>query len=111
MTDPGGVNYLLRRKISIPRKLEKCQISQDILWLTMCLERRCTLCTASERHAVWRKRDKKDGASEVTEEVYYLFFLFLAPAGLEVLFAAAAFTGAAASGAGSSAGIPDARNL
>ena len=53
----------------LPRKLEKCRISQDILCRTMCLERRCTLCTASERHAVRRKRDKKDGASEVSEEV------------------------------------------
>ena len=50
-------------------KLEECRISQDILCRTMCIERRCTLCTASERHAVRRRKDKKDGASQDSEEV------------------------------------------
>ena len=55
----------------IPRKLEKCQIPQDILCLTKRRDRSNTVCIARERLKVRCKRDKVDGASEDSEEVQY----------------------------------------
>ena len=55
----------------LPRKLEKCRIAQDILCRAKRFDRSTTLCNAREKHKVQCKRDKQDGASEVSEEVKY----------------------------------------
>lgn len=61
---------MYRENIRLTRKLEKCQIPQDILCLTKRLDRRNTVCIARERLKVRHKKDKEDGTSEVFEEVY-----------------------------------------
>ena len=55
----------------LPRELEKCRIAQDILCRAKRLDRSTTLCNAREKHKAQCKRDKQDGASEVSEEVKY----------------------------------------
>jgi hypothetical protein len=68
---PAPASLLYRQSVFIrlPRKLEKCQIPQDILCLTKRLDRRNTVCIARERLKVRCKRDNEDDASEVSEEV------------------------------------------
>ncbi len=51
------------------RKLEKCRIPQDILSCAKWLDHRNTICISKERRKAQGKRDKEDGASEVSKEV------------------------------------------
>ncbi len=56
------MHYALYNRL--PREPEKCRIAQDIL----CRKKRLE-CSTRESHKARRRRDKQDGASEVSEEV------------------------------------------
>ena len=54
----GQTDYCFTLYTILPRELEKCRITQDILCWAKRLDRSTTWCNARERHKARRRRDK-----------------------------------------------------